>query len=272
MPWLTAGINKMTDIVVAERIFRDATSRASVTARVFAPKMFEGASDWSCKIEIQGLATPFKRSIFGVDSFQALELATSLLCTLLERHEASLAFLDGSPGDCALPLIAFCPPSLKADAREFIRGKIEDNLNSHQGAIAPPPASEATRATDSAVAERVFWDSVSGESVTARMFTPERTGQTEWSCKVTVQGLAVPFETSVLGVDSFQSLYLGLRLLCAHLETYEANLAGPDGTLGDGGLPLITLCLPPSLKPDVNRFVEAKLRDHLKHRSLDQQA
>jgi hypothetical protein len=98
------------------------------------------------------------------------------------------------------------------------------------------------------------------------MFTPEQTGQSEWSCKVTVQGLAIPLETSALGVDSFQSLYLGLRLLCAHLEKYEANLAFPGGSPGDGGLPLIALCLPPSLKPDVNRFLEAKLRDHLSSR------
>jgi len=116
----------MTDIVVAERVFRDTNSGACVTARIFVPKRDEDSSDWSCKIRIEGLATPFERPIFGVDSFQALELATSLLCTLLERHEASLAFLDGSPGDCALPLIASCPPSLKAEVRAFIRTKIKE--------------------------------------------------------------------------------------------------------------------------------------------------
>jgi hypothetical protein len=99
--------------------------------------------------------------------------------------------------------------------------------------------------------------------VTARIFAPERTGRSsEWSCKIEVQGLAMPFESSVLGVDSFQSPYLGLRLLCAHLEKYEASLAF-DGPPGDGGLPLIELCLPPSLKPEVNRFIEGKIRDHL---------
>jgi hypothetical protein len=125
-PWLSVGINEMTDIVVAERVFRDTNSGACVTARIFVPKRDEDSSDWSCKIRIEGLATPFERPIFGVDSFQALELATSLLCTLLERHEASLAFLDGSPGDCALPLIASCPPSLKAEVRAFIRTKIKE--------------------------------------------------------------------------------------------------------------------------------------------------
>jgi hypothetical protein len=52
------------------------------------------------------------------------------------------------------------------------------------------------------------------------------------------------------------------RLLCAHLEKYEASLAFPDGPSGDGGLPFIALCLPPSLKPEVHRFIEGKIRDH----------
>ncbi|MEH2498195.1 hypothetical protein V1294_004674 [Bradyrhizobium sp. AZCC 1678] len=254
----------MADIVVAERVFRDSNSGASVTARIFAPERNEDSSDWSCKICIEGLATPFERSIFGVDSFQALELATSLLCTLLESHEASLAFLDGSPGDCALPLIASCPPSLKAEVRAFIRTKIKDDLDSGQSALEQRLIAEITPETDNVVAERVFRESISGTCVTARIFMPERAGKSsEWSCKIEVQGLAMPFESSALGVDSFQSLYLGLRRLCTHLEKYEASLAFPDGPPGDGGLPLIALCLPPSLKPEVNRFIEGKIRDHL---------
>jgi len=67
----------MTDIVVAERRFRDSNSGASVTARIFAPRPSEDSSEWSCRIDIQGLAAPFDKSIFGVDSFQALELATT---------------------------------------------------------------------------------------------------------------------------------------------------------------------------------------------------
>ena len=256
----------MTDIVVAERRFRDSNSGASVTARIFAPRPSEDSSEWSCRIDIQGLAAPFDKSIFGVDSFQALELATSLLCTILERHEAGLAFLDSPPGDCALPLIAFCPASVKADVREFIRGRIEDELDADQGAIEPRPVAVATHAANGAVAERLFWDSRSGASVIARIFAPEPTGPSRWTCRISVDGLAVPFATSALGVDSFQALYLGLRRLCAHLETDEAHLGFPDGPAGDGDLPLIALCLPPSSKPDVHRFVEAKLRDHLRSR------
>jgi len=141
----------MTGIVVAERVFRDSNSGASVTARIFAPERNEDSSDWSCKICIEGLegleglATPFERPIFGVDSFQALELATSLLCTVLESHEASLAFLDGSPGDCALPLIAGCPPSLKAEVRAFIRTRIKDGSSVIRRALATRPVGDTPR-------------------------------------------------------------------------------------------------------------------------------
>jgi len=266
MPLLTAEIDNMTDIVVAERVFRDATSGASVTASIFAPRMSEASSDWSCRIDIQGLEAPFDRSIFGVDSFQALQLATSLLCTILERHEAGLAFLDGPPGDCALPLIASCPPSVKADVREFIRGRIEDDLNAQEGAIEPGPVAAATHTAHGAMAERLFRDSRSGASVIARIFTPEPHGPSMWACRISVDGLTAPFATSTLGVDSFQALCLGLRRLCAHLETDEAHLGFPDGEPGDGSLPLIALCLPPSSKPEVYRFVEDKLRDHLRSR------
>ena len=91
-----------------------------MTARIFAPERTGDSSECRCRIEVLGLATPFERSLVGVDSFQALELAMSFLCSHLERHERSLAFLDGSSGDCALPLIAFCPPSLKEEVRELI--------------------------------------------------------------------------------------------------------------------------------------------------------
>ena len=69
-PWLIVGINEMTDIVVAERVFRDLNSGASVTARKIVAERNEDLSDWSCKICIEGLATPFERPIFGVDSFR----------------------------------------------------------------------------------------------------------------------------------------------------------------------------------------------------------
>jgi hypothetical protein len=115
------------------------------------------------------------------------------------------------------------------------------------------------------VAERFLRDPSSGACVIARIFAPERIGKSEWTCKIEVQGLAAPFETSIMGVDSFQSLYLGLRILCAHLEKHEASLTFLDGAPGDGSLPLVSIC-PPEFKAEVHRFIEGKLRDHLASR------
>jgi hypothetical protein len=97
-----------------------------VAARLFLPERSQG--DWSCRIEVQGLSVRFETSIFGVDSFQALAGGMRVLCAYLEKHEASLAFLDCPPGDCALPLIASCYPSLRTKVHEFIRSMIEHDL------------------------------------------------------------------------------------------------------------------------------------------------
>jgi len=112
--------------IVAERMFRDSSSGAGVTARIFAPERIAGTSEWSCKVEVRGLPMPLEQSLIGVDSFQALELGLRLLWSYLEKHEANLAFLDGPPGDCSLPLIAFCPPSLRAEMRKLIDDKVKD--------------------------------------------------------------------------------------------------------------------------------------------------
>jgi hypothetical protein len=118
----------MTEIV-AERVLRDLSSGAPVIARIFAPERIE-ESEWTCKIEVQGLAAPFETSIMGVDSFQSLYLGLRVLCALLEKHEASLTFLDGAPGDASLPLVSICPPELRAEVHRFIEGKLRDHLAS----------------------------------------------------------------------------------------------------------------------------------------------
>jgi hypothetical protein len=103
----------MTEIV-AERIFQKTDSALSVIARIFAPEKIRGSSEWSCKIEVQGLDQPFGRSVIGVDSFQVLYLGLRALCVHLEKYEARLKFLDGSPGDGGLPLIMPCPAFFEA--------------------------------------------------------------------------------------------------------------------------------------------------------------
>ena len=54
--------------------------------------------------------------------------------------------------------------------------------------------------------------------MTARLFAPERLGDSsECSCRIEVLGLVMPFERSLIGVDSFQSLDLAMSFLCKHL-------------------------------------------------------
>src|SRR5262245_41329447 len=114
------------------------------------------------------------------------------------------------------------------------------------------------------MAERVF-RTPEGASVTARVHVPEKMGQSsEWSCRVEVQGLPVPFEESTIGVDSFQALYLGIRRLSVHLDKIAATLTFLDEEAGDCGTPLIMPWpLDTSLKAEMYRLIAARVTDEL---------
>ena len=116
---------------MAERFLRKSDSGAQVVARIFEPEEIGQSSEWSCKIEVQGLGEPYERSIIGVDSFQALCSALRVLCAYVERHEQNLVFLDGEEGDCGLPLIMPWDfgAALKAEMYELINSKIEEKFS-----------------------------------------------------------------------------------------------------------------------------------------------
>jgi hypothetical protein len=120
----------MSSPVVAERIFHDSKSGKPVVARIFAARQID-QSEWSCRIEVEGLDDRFQRDVIGIDSLQALYLALRGLVAHLEKHEHRLAFLDGRPGDCGLPLVI--PWDLgasgkagKADIYRYIRNKLSE--------------------------------------------------------------------------------------------------------------------------------------------------
>ena len=117
--------------IIAERSFRTPDGKP-VVARVYRPEKIGGSSEWSCKIEVQGLEAPFEQSSIGVDSFQALYLALRGLCVHLDKIADNLLFLDGKAGDSGTPLIMpwSFGGSLKAQVYELIQEKIEDELNS----------------------------------------------------------------------------------------------------------------------------------------------
>jgi uncharacterized protein DUF6968 len=116
--------------VIAERLFRTPEGRP-VVARIYIPEKMGQSSEWSCRVEVQGLEAPFEKSSIGVDSFQALCSGLRLLCVHLDKI-ATLTFLDGEAGDCGTPLIMpwTFGPSLKAEVYRLIEGKIEDELDS----------------------------------------------------------------------------------------------------------------------------------------------
>jgi len=116
--------------IVAERCFRTSEGKP-VVARLYRPEKMGSSSEWSCKIEVQGLEPPFERSSIGVDSFQALYLALRGLCVQLDKTAANLVFLDGEAGDAATPLIMAWSfsRSLKTEVYRLIQKRIEDELD-----------------------------------------------------------------------------------------------------------------------------------------------
>lgn len=110
------------------------------------------------------------------------------------------------------------------------------------------------------IAERLF-RSRKETPVVARVYAPERIGKSsEWSCKIEVKGLEPPYEATSIGVDSFQALYSGLRVLCAHLDKSAATLSFLDGDEGDIDTPLIvSWSYGLSLKAEVHRLINGKI-------------
>lgn len=104
-----------------------------------------------------------------------------------------------------------------------------------------------------------------GTPVVARVYAPEKIAQSsEWSCKTEIKGLEVPYEATSIGVDSFQALYLGLRVLCAHLDKSAVTLSFLGGQEGDLDTPLIvTWSYGPSLKTEVSRLINEKVKEEL---------
>ena len=116
--------------IVAERILQKSGSSVWVAARIYAPEKIAHSTEWSCRIEVQGLGDPWEKSIIGVDSFQALYSALRVLCAHIERYEQSLTFLDGEEGDAGLPLIIPWDfgASLKTEIYQLINKKISESF------------------------------------------------------------------------------------------------------------------------------------------------
>jgi len=114
------------------------------------------------------------------------------------------------------------------------------------------------------IAQRVF-RTRKGTAVVVRIHAPRKMPKSsEWSCKVDIKGLKAPYEHAAVGVDSLQALYLGLRVLCAHLDKLEPTLSFLDGKEGEIDTPLIMpWSYGPVLKSEMYRLINKKIREDL---------
>lgn len=114
--------------LIAERTFQRTDDASSVTVRIYAPKEDEGC--WSAKVEIAGLTENFEEDVGGVDSFQALYLALHRACSRLEKVESILSFQQDNDANLPLVLPWTAGPALRAEVKNFARGKISTYLDS----------------------------------------------------------------------------------------------------------------------------------------------
>jgi hypothetical protein len=117
------------------------------------------------------------------------------------------------------------------------------------------------------IAERQFKQR-GGARVVARIHAPQRIERSsEWLCWVEIEGLKTPFKKRAIGVDSFQALDLGLRLLYRNLDKIAKTLSFLDGPEGDTMTPLIVdWPSGPAGKAEIDRYVKEKIKAELERR------
>jgi hypothetical protein len=88
--------------IIAERILeirKNGHNPIPVPVRILAP--VKGDQDWSCRIEIDWPRRPKRMDIYGIDAFQALDLALrtvgAMLYTSVYHGRGELVWLE--PGD-----------------------------------------------------------------------------------------------------------------------------------------------------------------------------
>src|SRR5215213_6188430 len=88
------------------------------------------------------------------------------------------------------------------------------------------------------IAERTFDRQEDGGQVTLRIYAPKKDDEWDgWSATIEIVGLQEAFREDVIGVDSFQALYLALHRACTRLENAESILTFRQNA--DASLPLI---------------------------------
>ena len=119
--------------IVCQRKFIKASTNRPVEFKIGLPEQASGEGIWETRIEISGLSRePIIKIIKGVDSFQSLEHAMSVVCQLLEDSEQDLIWDGVTAGDTGLPLMfswSFDYP-MKTETRKLVNSLIAKRLAS----------------------------------------------------------------------------------------------------------------------------------------------
>ena len=102
---LATGKSRSSSRVVARRVLQLAPDQSRITVTVEAPEPDPGSGnkDWRCCFRISGLAERTKLYAYGIDGFQALQLAMVGIRSVLEPHRSNLSWAGG-PLESAFPM------------------------------------------------------------------------------------------------------------------------------------------------------------------------
>ncbi len=83
------------EYIVAERclVFRDGSIEAREVRVTVGKPTKSNDDEYSCQIQILGLGDEHTRSIYGVDSMQALQLALRFVSEMLQNYRDELRWL-----------------------------------------------------------------------------------------------------------------------------------------------------------------------------------
>lgn len=87
------------------------------------------SGDWACPVDIQGIPTPARDSVYGVDAVQALQLAFETARQSLKNSGLALAMEGMDAGETGFPM---CVPYVFGRAfAEALERHIEEEVEKH---------------------------------------------------------------------------------------------------------------------------------------------
>jgi hypothetical protein len=90
-----APMKMSPDCIIAERslVFRDGSTESREVRILLAKPESHGKTEYSCQVQIVGLGDEKVRTIYGVDSIHAMQLALKFASQMLENYRHELSWL-----------------------------------------------------------------------------------------------------------------------------------------------------------------------------------